>query len=140
MIERDGRWIHAARITRKEDALVWLFWFWGLGGLLFIGVEFLILFNGRVGIGTSGYVTAHCLFWIGGLLLFGVGALIRGRLETNGPIPVYVSKAPARARGYDDEFNGAAFKRLEGGQIEGEIGDKAYRFSNWKEFVDAVNS
>jgi hypothetical protein len=52
-----------------------LFWFWGLVGLLFNGGSLMGL-TGSVGIGTSAYLTATSLIWIGGMVLFGIGALI----------------------------------------------------------------
>ena len=52
-----------------------IFWLWGLGGLLFIGVEFSSLPSG-VGVGTSSYVAAQCVYWLGGMVLFGLGAII----------------------------------------------------------------
>lgn len=52
-----------------------LFWIWGAGGLFYNGVS-LLLQQGAVGVGTSAYLTATALVWIGGMLLFGIGALL----------------------------------------------------------------
>lgn len=52
-----------------------LFWLWGLGGLILIGNDFTKM-QGGVGVGTSAYVTAECVYWLGGMVLFGLGALI----------------------------------------------------------------
>jgi hypothetical protein len=52
-----------------------IFWLWGLGGLVAIGVEFGSLPSG-VGVGTSSYVAAQCVYWLGGMVLFGLGELI----------------------------------------------------------------
>jgi hypothetical protein len=55
-----------------------IFWLWGIGGLLFIGFEFKSMPTG-VGVGTSAYVTAQSMYWLGGMILFGLGALIDPR-------------------------------------------------------------
>jgi hypothetical protein len=52
-----------------------IFWLWGLGGLLLIGLEFNSMPSG-VGVGTSSYVAAQCVYWLGGMVLFGLGTLI----------------------------------------------------------------
>jgi hypothetical protein len=48
---------------------------WGLGGLLLIGSEFVSIPSG-VGVGTSSYIAAQSVYWLGGMVLFGLGALI----------------------------------------------------------------
>lgn len=77
---RGDRWVDMFRLDQRTSGartfLAGLFWLWGLGGMLIIGAEFAVLFTGSVGIGTSGYVTAHCVFWLGGLVFFGIGALL----------------------------------------------------------------
>jgi hypothetical protein len=52
-----------------------IFWIWGLGGLLLIGSEFVSIPSG-VGVGTSSYIAAQSVYWLGGMVLFGLGALI----------------------------------------------------------------
>jgi hypothetical protein len=52
-----------------------LFWIWGLGGLALIGFEFLSIPSG-VGVGTSSYIAAQSVYWLGGMILFGLGALL----------------------------------------------------------------
>ena len=52
-----------------------LFWLWGGLGLFFNAGSLLGL-TGSVGVGTSAYLTATSLIWIGGMLLFGIGALL----------------------------------------------------------------
>jgi hypothetical protein len=52
-----------------------IFWIWGLGGLLLIGSEFVSI-PGGVGVGTSSYIAAQSVYWLGGMVLFGLGALI----------------------------------------------------------------
>lgn len=76
-------WITAARIeylTSEQNSLAFLrstlvvlFGIWGFIGLLFNGITFMHLPDG-VGVGTSTYLTASMLLWIGGMVLFGVGA------------------------------------------------------------------
>jgi hypothetical protein len=51
------------------------FWIWGLGGLIAIGFEFMSIPAG-VGVGTSSYIAAQSVYWLGGMVLFGLGALI----------------------------------------------------------------
>jgi hypothetical protein len=72
------KWISQARI---EGAAIVnlssvLFWIWGLIGLAVNGLYFLLMPSG-VGVGTSAYVAACIMFWIGGMVLFGIGALLR---------------------------------------------------------------
>jgi hypothetical protein len=52
-----------------------IFWIWGLGGLVLIGSEFASIPSG-VGVGTSSYIAAQSVYWLGGMVLFGLGALI----------------------------------------------------------------
>lgn len=44
-------------------------------GLLF-NAGILAGLTGNVGVGTSAYLTATCVVWIGGMVLFGIGALL----------------------------------------------------------------
>jgi hypothetical protein len=55
-----------------------LFWIWGILGLLINGMNWLSLSLsiGGVGVGSSSYAAAGNLFWIGGMVLFGLGAVI----------------------------------------------------------------
>jgi hypothetical protein len=55
--------------------LAFLFWLWGFLGLIFNAGSLLGL-TGSVGVGTSAYLTATSLIWIGGMVLFGMGALL----------------------------------------------------------------
>ena len=49
--------------------LVILFWVWGGIGFLFNTINFFAL-TGSVGVGTSSYMAATLLLWIGGMLFF----------------------------------------------------------------------
>jgi hypothetical protein len=55
--------------------LTFMFWLWGGIGLLANAISFFGL-TGSVGVGTSTYLAAGSLLWIGGMVLFGIGALI----------------------------------------------------------------
>jgi hypothetical protein len=57
-----------------------LFWIWGMGGFVINSVLYLAL-QGNVGMGTSAYMALGFLYWIGGMLLFGLGALIARSLS-----------------------------------------------------------
>ncbi len=62
--------------TDGRTALTIGFWLWGVVGLF--GSTLFILTNatGTVGVGTSAYITMILLYWIGGMLMFGLGALL----------------------------------------------------------------
>jgi len=78
-------WVTTARIEARSSArpvLIALFWIWGLLGLLANGtlgllangIAFVFL-TGNVGVeNLSAHTTETMLFWIGGMILFGVGA------------------------------------------------------------------
>ncbi|NYG49870.1 hypothetical protein GGD67_007369 [Bradyrhizobium sp. IAR9] len=59
----------------SKGFLAVLFWLWGVVGLLF-NAGTLFGLTGNIGVGTSAYLTATCLVWIGGMVLFGIGALL----------------------------------------------------------------
>lgn len=61
--------------------LTGLFWFWGIVGF-FVTFTYLLGLPNNVGVGTSAYLAAVILMWIGGMFMFGVGALITDRRET----------------------------------------------------------
>ena len=61
--------------TNEKGALVVLFWLWGLAGFLICALLIFAML-GDVGVGTSADVTAMLLFWIGGMIFFGLGALL----------------------------------------------------------------
>jgi hypothetical protein len=52
-----------------------MFWIWGVFGLLVNTANFMMA-TGNVGVGTSAYLSVGMLYWIGGMMLFGIGALI----------------------------------------------------------------
>ena len=74
-LKSGSKHLGCATVTARAALFSVLFWFWGLVGLLFNGGSLMGL-TGSVGIGTSAYLTATSLIWIGGMVLFGIGALI----------------------------------------------------------------
>lgn len=76
----------AFRIRRAPGSfmatLALAFAIWGGLGFVVILVEIFEAsarrYGDGVGVGTSAYILVEALFWIGGMLLFGLGALISG--------------------------------------------------------------
>jgi hypothetical protein len=69
-------WTTSAKIESSGGAVcLVLFWMWGAGGLILNTGNFLTA-TGAVGVGTSAYLTVGMLYWIGGMVLFGIGSLI----------------------------------------------------------------
>jgi hypothetical protein len=79
LFSRKPAWEKTFRLRSQgsggRSALAVLFWIWGLAGLLFNGGALLGL-TGSIGVGTSAYLAATALVWIGGMMLFGIGALL----------------------------------------------------------------
>lgn len=79
LFSRKEQWERTFRLrshhTIANGFLAALFWLWGIVGLLF-NAGSLFGLTGAVGIGTSAYLTASSLIWIGGMLLFGMGAML----------------------------------------------------------------
>ncbi|MGY4488341.1 hypothetical protein ACVWWR_007532 [Bradyrhizobium sp. LM3.2] len=65
----------AASRAQGAALLTSLFWLWGIFGLLF-NAGTLFGLTGSIGVGTSALLAASALIWIGGMVLFGVGALL----------------------------------------------------------------
>jgi hypothetical protein len=86
LFQRKEGWERTFRLRSHYGAskgfLAVLFWLWGVVGLLF-NAGTLFGLTGNIGVGTSAYLTATCLVWIGGMVLFGVGAT--RTLMVNGP-------------------------------------------------------
>jgi hypothetical protein len=58
-----------------------LFWIWGFGGFTLVIVDMVELMSKLkegVGVGSSSFLAAIAVVWIGGMVLFGMGALITG--------------------------------------------------------------
>lgn len=73
------QWEQSFRLRSHQGAgrgiLTVLFWLWGGVGLFF-NTGNLMGLTGSVGVGTSAYLSATTLIWIGGMVLFGIGALL----------------------------------------------------------------
>jgi hypothetical protein len=86
------QWERTFRLRSHQGAgrgfLTILFWLWGLVGLLFNAGSLLGL-TGSIGVGTSAYLAATSLIWIGGMLLFGIGALLsHSDFDGERPLPM----------------------------------------------------
>jgi hypothetical protein len=79
LFSKSEKWEESFRINSRDIAgrrlCGVLFWLWGLGGFILVLFEFSRMPN-NVGVGTSAAVAAECLMWIGGMVLFGLGAMI----------------------------------------------------------------
>ncbi|WP_141343361.1 hypothetical protein [Bradyrhizobium sp. USDA 3458] len=79
LFKRKETWERTFRLRSNQSSgrsiLSVLFWLRGVIGLLF-NAGTLFGLTGSVGVGTSAYLTATCLVWIGGMVLFGIGALL----------------------------------------------------------------
>lgn len=64
-----------SRTGLGRGLLTILFWLWGIVGLL-LNAGSLLGLTGSIGVGTSAYLAASALIWIGGMILFGLGALL----------------------------------------------------------------
>jgi hypothetical protein len=62
-------------IIRGRTFLKWVFWLWGGGGLFICSTSYFSL-SGSVGVGTSTYMALGFLYWLAGMVLFGIGALL----------------------------------------------------------------
>lgn len=73
------KWERTFHIRSNQSSgrsiLAVLFWLWGVVGLLF-NAGTLFGLTGSIGVGTSSYLSASCLLWIGSVVLFGIGALL----------------------------------------------------------------
>ncbi|MET4601088.1 hypothetical protein ABIB90_000539 [Bradyrhizobium sp. JR4.1] len=91
LFSRKEQWERTFRLrshhTIAKGFLSAAFWLWGIVGLLF-NAGTLFGLTGSVGIGTSAYLTASSLIWIGGMMLFGIGALLsHNDLDGERPLP-----------------------------------------------------
>jgi hypothetical protein len=55
---------------------------WGFLGFIANSIIHIGLFSGSVGVGTSTWASAVALMWIGGMIFFGLGAIIE-RIDAN---------------------------------------------------------
>lgn len=90
--ERSFRLRSRQRIGR--GLLTVLFWLWGIVGLLFNAGTLLGL-TGSIGVGTSALLAASSLIWIGGMVLFGMGALL-AQTDFDGERPISLDATDIR--------------------------------------------
>lgn len=84
-----SKWENTFRLrghaSGAKGVLAILFWMWGIPGLIMNSANLLLL-KGNVTVEISTYLSAATLIWIGGMILFGVGALImRGHFAGQRP-------------------------------------------------------
>jgi hypothetical protein len=79
------RWEEVYQINGSLGAIRFLmgmlFWIWGVGGfgLVFMQLaEMMSKMKEGVGVGSSSFLAALAVVWIGGMVFFGLGALIAG--------------------------------------------------------------
>ena len=98
LFKRRQAWEQTFRLRSSYGAakgiLTVLFWIWGSLGLLFHAGSLFGL-TGSIGVGTSAYLTASCLVWIGGMVLFGIGGLL-AHTDFDGERPVADSYGDVR--------------------------------------------
>lgn len=79
LFKRKESWERTFRLRSQQGTgrglLTSLFWLWGVVGLLF-NAGTLFGLTGSIGVGTSALLAASALIWIGGMVLFGIGALL----------------------------------------------------------------
>ncbi|MGY3409535.1 YpbF family protein [Bradyrhizobium sp. 187] len=79
LFKRKEKWDRTFRLRSQQSTgrglLACLFWLWGVVGLLF-NAGTLFGLTGSIGVGTSALLAASALIWIGGMVLFGIGALL----------------------------------------------------------------
>ncbi|WFU25566.1 hypothetical protein QA649_04955 [Bradyrhizobium sp. CB1717] len=79
LFKRKESWERTFRLRSHQSSgriiLSGLFWLWGVVGLLFNDGTLFGL-TGSIGVGTSALLAATALIWIGGMVLFGIGALL----------------------------------------------------------------
>ena len=87
--QRKEKWERTFRLRTdhgvSKGLLVVLFWLWGIVGLLF-NAGTLFGLTGSIGVGTSALLAASALIWIGGMVLFGIGALSLTQTLMVGPM------------------------------------------------------
>jgi hypothetical protein len=76
--------------------LKWVFWIWGLVGLMIsLGQYSSASQSASIGVGTSAYLMVGILLWIGGMILFGIAALLEERPVNRRSAAFYEGAAPS---------------------------------------------
>lgn len=80
------QWSEVSRIVPAagndgKNVLRVAFWIWGCVGLFVTSIELGSALSSRntgqgVGVGTSAFIMMEAVFWIGGMVLFGIGGLL----------------------------------------------------------------
>jgi hypothetical protein len=80
---RTPRWNEVYQINASMGAirflLALLFWIWGICGFALVAIQASEVFGklkDGVGVGSSSFLAAIAVVWIGGMVFFGLGALI----------------------------------------------------------------
>ena len=67
-------------VVSGRTILIWVFWIWGAVGLIISLVSYNSASQAAsIGVGTSAYLMEGILLWIGGMILFGIAALLAHR-------------------------------------------------------------
>jgi hypothetical protein len=109
-----------------------IFAIWGLLGLIINGMSFLTL-TGNVGVGTSTYLAVGNLLWIGGMVLFGLGAMFprKERIEKDRQEGVFRP---------DGMVGHTPYRELPNGEIEALIQGGNVRFKNLDHLRSMTNA
>jgi hypothetical protein len=98
LFRRKENWERTFRLRSNQSSghgvLTVFFWSWGLIGLFYNGGALMSL-TGSVGIGKSAFLSASALVWIGGMVLFGIGALLEHN-DFDGERPIQEDAADIR--------------------------------------------
>src|SRR3954449_11697731 len=79
------RWDEIYQINQRTRGmrfvLAMLFWLWGIAGfavIIFDAADTMSKLQTGVGVGQSSFLAALAVVWIGGMVFFGIGALLAG--------------------------------------------------------------
>jgi hypothetical protein len=124
--------------TERANFFVVLFHVWGWAGLL-VGLVSVVgaASTVSVGVGTSAYVTMGLTFWIGGMVLFGLSALLSGQ--------TYIAQYSMRPSApistnpeYPEMHKGLPYRRNDDGSVAVLTANGPHTYKSWREFWDAM--
>ena len=79
-VSEDGPLPKPADDISGRTILIWIFGIWGVVGLIISLVNYSFALQATsIGVGTSAYLMVGILLWIGGMILFGIAALLAER-------------------------------------------------------------